>query len=70
MLPEIIKNGVLVSDNIADHHQKSTTKTFAYISYDTTVDGVPITVKLDIKNRLSKTSYGYIRFLQKKIAPV
>lgn len=49
LLPEIIKNGVLTSDNVADYHQNASNKKFAYISYDTVVDGVSVTVKLDIK---------------------
>lgn len=49
MLPEIIKNGKLIADNIPNQYQNSANKTFAYIAYDTEADGIPITVKLDIK---------------------
>lgn len=54
MLPEIIKNGKLIADNVPNQYQNSVNKTFAYISYDTEIDGVPITVKLDIKKSPSK----------------
>ena len=54
MLPEIIKNGKLIADNVPNQYQNSINKTFAYISYDTEIDGVPITVKLDIKKSPSK----------------
>ena len=53
-LPEIIKKGTLISDNVPNQYQNSTNKSFAYIAYDTVIDGVPITVKLDIKKSPSK----------------
>ncbi len=54
ILPEIIKNGKLIADNVPNKYQNSANKTFAYISYDTEIDGVPITVKLDIKKSPAK----------------
>lgn len=54
MLPEIIKNGKLVGDNVPNYHQNSTNKTFAYITHKIELDNIPITVKLDIKKSPQK----------------
>lgn len=48
-LPEIIKNGRLIGDNVPNKYKNSTNKTYAYIAYDMAIDGIPVTVKLDIK---------------------
>lgn len=66
MLPEVIKNGTLISDNVPNQHQNSTNKTFAYIAYDTAVEGIPVVIKLDIKKSPIKNKLWVHSIVTKK----
>ncbi len=54
MLPQIIKKGKLLRDNVPNQYRNSANKTFAYITYELNINGTPVTVKLDIKKSPSK----------------
>lgn len=56
-LPEIIQNGKVVADNIADKHHNSSNKTFAYIIYNIEIDQIALAVKLDIKKSPIKNKF-------------
>ena len=56
-LPEIIKNGELLSDNISDSHKNAKNKKFAYIKSTVEIDGREVLVKLDIKKSPQKNKF-------------
>ncbi len=53
MLPEIIRDGHLVGDNVGNTHEGKTVQ-YAYIEHNVVVDGVPMTVKVDIRKSRDK----------------
>ena len=53
-LPEIIKNGKLIADDVDNYHNKSSVTRFAYIESEIEVDGKDVSVKIDIKKSPQK----------------
>lgn len=60
MLPEIIKKGKLVEDDVRNQYGNGGSKKFAYITHNVEIDGKNVSLKLDIKNHLRKTNSGCI----------
>lgn len=57
MLPEIIKYGKVEVDNVNYQYGYSKTTRFAYISHEVEIDGVKITLRLDIKKSPQKNKF-------------
>ena len=57
MLPQIIENGKLISDNVDNYHNEESSVKFAYIESDIQVDGQSVTVKIDIKKSPQKNKF-------------
>jgi len=57
MLPEIIQNGKLIEDNVANKYNNGINKTFAYIEHKVNVKGDDIVVKLAIKKSPQKNKF-------------
>ena len=57
MLPEVIKEGQLVADNVRNQHNNGSNKQFAYITHTVEVDGQKITLQLDIKKSPQKNKF-------------
>lgn len=57
MLPEIIKDGKLVTDNVNYQYGYSKNVRFAYITHDVEIDGKRITLRLDIKKSPQKNKF-------------
>lgn len=64
MLPEIIKKGKLVADDVRNRYGNGGNKKFAYITHDVEIDGKNVSLKLDIKNHLRKINSGCIASTQ------
>ena len=57
-LPEAIKYGIVIADNVANtHNDKNGNKTFAYIEYPTNVDGNNIVLRIAIKKSPPKNKF-------------
>ena len=56
-LPEIIKNGKLIADDVDNYHNKSSVTRFAYIESEIEVDGKDVSVKIDIKKSPQKNKF-------------
>ena len=68
MLPEIIRNGQLVDDDISNYHAGKTVR-YAYIEHNVVVDGVPMTVKVDIRKSKDKNKmWVHSVYAQKNIS--
>lgn len=68
MLPEIIRNGQLVDDDISNYHAGKTVQ-YAYIEHNVVVDGVPMTVKVDIRKSKDKNKmWVHSVYAQKNIS--
>jgi len=57
MLPEIIKNGKLISDNVENQYGNGNNKKFAYITYNVEIDGNKVALKLDVKKSPQKNKF-------------
>ncbi len=57
MLPQIIENGKLISDNVGNYHNADSSVKFAYIEADVQVDGRSMSVKIDIKKSPQKNKF-------------
>ncbi len=53
-LPEIIKNGTLIEDNVLNSHNNSSNVSFSYIEHEIDVDGTPVTIKVSVKKTPQK----------------
>lgn len=53
MLPEIIRNGHLVDDNVKNIHKGKSVR-YAYIEHNVVMDGIPMTVKVDVRKSKDK----------------
>ena len=56
-LPEAIKNGDLIADNVKNTHGNNRGTKYAYILYDTEIDGVELTIKLAIRKSKQKNKF-------------
>ena len=57
LLPEIIKNGKLIADDVSNQYSNGENKKFAYITYYAEIDGNSVTLKLDIKKSPQKNKF-------------
>lgn len=57
MLPQIIENGKLMSDNVDNYHNEESTVKFAYIESEVQIDGQDVSVKIDIKKSPQKNKF-------------
>ena len=58
MLPEMIRYGKLVGDDVENlHNPADTNKKFAYISYTANIDGKDVPIKLTVKKSLEKNKF-------------
>ncbi|MBQ3137715.1 MAG: hypothetical protein IJB74_09590 [Clostridia bacterium] len=57
MLPQIIENGKLVSDDVDNYHNSESSNKFAYIEAEVHVEGQPVSVKIDIKKSPQKNKF-------------
>lgn len=57
MLPQIIENGKLVSDDVDNYHNEESSVKFAYIESEVEIDGQSIYVKIDIKKSPQKNKF-------------
>jgi len=56
-LPNAIKYGHVVMDNVDNIHNNGENKKFAYIEYPTTIDGKDVVIKLAVKKSPQKTKF-------------
>ena len=63
MLPEIIRTGKLITDNVPNQYRDSTNKNFAYIEYEGEIDGIQIALQLDIKKSPQKNKFWVHRIV-------
>ena len=56
-LPEIIKNGKLVANDVDNYHDKNSVTRFAYIEFEIEIDGKDVSVKIDIKKSPQKNKF-------------
>jgi len=56
-IPNAIRYGKVVESNAPNEHDNKRGTRFAYITYDTQVDGVDITIKLTIKKSMQKNKF-------------
>jgi hypothetical protein len=56
-LPDAIKYGHVIADNVKNIHNNGDNKKFAYIEYPTVVDGKGVTLKLAIKKSPQKNKF-------------
>ena len=54
-LPDMIRKAHLVEDNVANSHGKS--PSYAYFTVDTDINGVPFTVRIDVKKTSAKNKF-------------
>ena len=66
MLPEIIKNGKLISDNVQNQYGDGNTKRFAYIEHTLELEGKEVAIRLDIKKSPQKNKFWVHRVLEKE----
>lgn len=57
LIPEIIRKGVVVKDNVPNQYGNSDNKTFAYIEGNVIVDGKKVYLKLDVKKTRQKNKF-------------
>lgn len=63
-IPQAIENGTVEYDDVKNYHNASNpNKQYAYISWKTNVDGIPITIKLDIKKSFEKNKFWVHRVI-------
>lgn len=56
-LPEIIRSGRLVADNVPNQYKNSENKNFAYIEYIGEIEGIQIALQIDIKKSPQKNKF-------------
>ena len=64
-LPEIIRDGVVVEDNVPNQYGDGNNKKFAYIEHTVEVGGNEVTIRLDIKKSPQKNKFYVHRIWQK-----
>lgn len=56
-LPNAIKYGKLIDDDVRNEHGENRGTKYAYITYDTQVDGIDITIKLTVRKSQQKNKF-------------
>lgn len=62
-LPNAIKYGRLIEDDVKNEHGKNRKTKYAYFEYDTQIDGIDITIKLTIRKSMQKNKF-YVHSFQ------
>lgn len=56
-LPNAIKHGQLIEDDVRNEHGENRGTKYAYLKYDTQVDGIDVTLKITVRKSLQKNKF-------------